>query len=378
MHGTGGPLGRYTQDVPEDALRAAEAAASALEGAERVLVLGHVGADGDVVGASLGLAAALREMGKDVTVYNERPYPEAYAFLAGAKEVVTSLPADARFDATVVVDAADPDRCGRDFPDAERRGVFVWMDHHRLDEPPGDVNYIDLTAAAVGEQVVQVLDAMGHGISGPVAHCVYVSLVSDTGGFRYGNTSARAHALAGRLVAAGVDTWDMTERLYESQAEERVRLLGFALSTLWRSPDGRVGVVSLSQRDMEQAGALEEHVHGIVNHVRGIRGVEVAVLLRELDKGTKVIFRSKGKVPISRIAELLGGRGNPRSATVMLDESVPSAREQVVRVASEIVNDSVGPMPADELRETPIPEPISRRRPAREGKRPRRRAPASR
>lgn len=341
MHGTGAPLGRFTSEVPQEAREAARQVAAVLERAERVLVLGHVGADGDVAGSSLGLAQALRERGKHVTVYNERPYAEAHAWLVGAAEVETELAPDARFDATVVVDAADPARCGRDFPSAERRGVFVWMDHHRIEDPPGDLNYVDLTAAAVGEQVAEVLDAMGHPLSKPVAEALYTSLMSDTGGFRYGNTSARAFVLAGRLVAAGVDPWEVTQRLYESQAEERVRLLARALSSLWRSPCGRIGIVTVRDEDMEAAHAHEEHVHGIVNHVRGIRGVEVAVLLREHDGRTRVVVRSRGNVPVTRIAERLGGRGHANSASLSLEGDADQAFTRVVEAATEVVREAL-------------------------------------
>src|SRR5688500_6431711 len=116
MHGTGAPLGRFTHEVPDDAKRAAQSVAAVLDKAKRVLVLGHAGAEGDVCGSALGRAQALPERGKDVVAYNAEPYPEAYRWLVGGAAVVTSIaPADA-FDATVVVDAARPDRLGRDFP----------------------------------------------------------------------------------------------------------------------------------------------------------------------------------------------------------------------------------------------------------------------
>lgn len=339
-------MGRWSSEVPPEALAAAREVAALLDDAETVLVLGHAGADGDVAGSSLGLAEALRERGKQVTVYNERPYEEPHAWLPGAGTVQTSLRDDARFDVTVVVDAADPARCGRDFPPKERRGVFVWMDHHRIEHPPGDVNYVDLTAAAVGEQVAQVLDAMGHALTKPVAQALYTSLMSDTGGFRYGNTSARAFSLAARLVAAGVDPWEVTQRLYESQAEERVRLLARALSSLWRSACGRIGIVTVRDDDMRAARASEEHVHGIVNHVRGIRGVEVAVLLREQPGGTRVVIRSRGNVPVSDLAAQLGGRGHTNAASFSMPLPPEKAFERVVEASSEAVRGSSSAAPA--------------------------------
>lgn len=339
MHGTGAPLGRYTREVPAEARDAAREVAAVLARARRVLVLGHAGADGDVCGSSLGLAQALRELGKDVVVYNEEPYPDAWGWLPGGDDVVTSLPPDARFDATVVVDAARADRLGRDFPDASRRGTWVWMDHHKNPDPPGDVNYIDLTAAAVGEQVAELLDAMGHPLSLDVARCLYASLLADTGGFRYGNTSARAFALAGRLVEIGVEPWEMTERIYESQDEARLRLLGRALQSLWLSACGRLGVVEVRVEDVVTLGARDEHIQGLVNHVRAVKGVEVAVLLRELQPEsadgagaatTKVIIRSRGNVAVGPVAALLGAIGHKNAASFVLPASLAEARRRVV------------------------------------------------
>lgn len=364
MHGTGEPLGRFSKDVPEEAKASARAVAAVLRGAQKVLVLGHRGPDGDVAGSSLGLTIALREMGKDVTVYNELPYLDAHEWLPGADTTVHELDADEFFDVTVVVDAADPERCGAHFPDAEHRGTFVWMDHHRIETPPGDLNYVDLTAAAVGEMVADVLDVLEHPISDDVATNLYCSLMSDTGSFRYGNTSARAFTLAGRLVAIGVNPWDMTQRLYESQAEERVRLLGRALSSLWCSSCRRVGIVTITAADMEVSGASEEHVHGIVNHVRGVRHVEVAILLHEIAGGTRVIVRSRGNLPVGRLAALFGEKGKPNSATFEISADVVEARERVAAAASEIVNDTLPVVPAETLGAVPVPEA---RRPRRSG-----------
>jgi phosphoesterase RecJ-like protein len=336
MHGTGEPLGRFTSDLPDGARDQADAVAAVLATARRVLVCGNTGADGDVAGTTLALACALRRLGKDVVVYNDEPYPAAFSWLPGGDRVVGAVPADAVFDATVVVDAAKVERLGRTFPDAARRGVFCWVDHHAIDVPPGDVNFIDLTAAAVGEQLALILDALSARVGvelvdKDVARGLYASIVSDTGGFRYGNTSARALRLAARLVEAGVDPWEMTERIYESQDEARVRLLGRALDGLWRSPCGRLGVVEVRLKDLHELGAVEEHVQGLVNSVRAIKGVEVAVLVRELDAdAARVIFRSRGNIEIAPIARALGGKGSKNAGSVVVAADVDTAKKAAV------------------------------------------------
>jgi phosphoesterase RecJ-like protein len=342
MHGTGEPLGRFTSDLPDGVVNDARQVAAVLKTAQRVLVCGNTGADGDVVGSTLALACALRSMGKDVVVYNDEPYPLAFAWLPGGDSVVDVVGGDEAFDCTVVVDAARFERLGKSFPEKSRRGVFCWIDHHLNESPPGDLNYIDLTAAAVGEQIALVLDQMGAVVDADVARCLYASLVADTGGFRYGNTSARVFRLAARLVELGVEPWEMTERVYESQDEARVRLLGRALDGLWRSPCGRVGVVAVKVADLVELGAVEEHVQGLVNNVRGIKGVEVAVLLRELEpEKVRVIFRSRGNVPITPIVGALGGKGSKNAGSAMLAADVDAARSAVIAASMSYLQSAV-------------------------------------
>jgi len=329
MHGTGAPLGRFSTEVPDEALRAASDVARVLASVSRVLVMGHAGADGDVAGSTLALANALRERGVDVTVYNPLPYPPTFSWLPGGEDIAHTLDDDARFDATIVVDAADPARCGDGLSLGARGGTFVWIDHHRIDAPPGDVNFIDLTSAAVGEQVVLVLDALGHRLSLDVAKCVYASLLSDTGGLRYANTSARALRLAARLVEVGVSPWEMTERLYESQDEAKARLTGHVLSTFWRSPSARFACAVATADDLARMGASVDHAQGVVNHLRAVRGVEIAAFVCASDEGTRVTIRGKGAVSCVPLAEALGfasGSKNAASFTVAEDASIVHAR----------------------------------------------------
>ena len=299
MHGTGEPLGRFTTELPEGAHDHADAVAAVLFDAQRVLVCGNTGADGDVAGSTLALRLALQKLGKDG--------------------------ADERFDATVVVDCAQVDRLGRTFPSADRRGVYCWIDHHKNDAPPGDVNFIDLTAAAVGEQIALVLEALQARVGADrginlidvdVARCLY------------------ALRLAARLVEAGVDPWEMTERIYESQDEARVRLLGRALDGLVRSSCGRLGVVHVRVRDLVELGAVEEHVQGLVNSVRAIKGVEIAALVRELSpEQSRVIFRSRGNIAVTPIAVGLGGKGTKNAGSAVIGGDLQSVSDVVVAAA---------------------------------------------
>jgi phosphoesterase RecJ-like protein len=143
-----------------------------------------------------------------------------------------------------------------------------------------------------------------------------------------------------------------------------VRLLGRALSSLWISPCGRLGVIEVTDDDLDATRATEEHVQGIVNHVRGIRGVEVAVLMRARPQQVSAVFRSRGNVAIRPIAERLGGTGHKNAATLKLDHTLPHAREEVVRAVLASMPKTPGP----KKRVSPI-----QKMPANQALRPRRR-----
>ncbi len=321
------------------ALAQAAAVARVLVGAERVLVTAHLDPDGDACGSSLGLAAALREMGREVVVYADAPCPQAFVWLPGGTQVVTHVPADARFDTTVICDAGSMERLGPDLPDVDRRGTLCWVDHHRHLDPPGDVNYVDPLAPAVGEQIREILWVLEHPLSLGVAKCLYAALMTDTGSFRYANTTPRALSLAAELVACGVSSWEMTERIYESQPPERLRLLSRVLQSLEISSCGRFASITIVEGDLAATGACGEHTDGFINYPRSIAGVEVAIQFRQRDGGIKVGFRSRGNVDVRGVAEQLGGGGHANAAGCRLRGPMPAVREQVfqaVQAALEV------------------------------------------
>ena len=314
---------------PPEALAQAAAVARVLIGADRVLVEAHSDPDGDACGSSLALCSALRELGRQVVVYSEQSYPDTFAWLPGGDRVVTRLDADAQFDATVILDAGDLSRLGPQSPRPPWCGTLCWVDHHRHPSPPGDVNYVDSDAPAVGEQIREILHIMNHPISIDVATCIYASLVSDTGSFRYANTTPRALTLAGEMVACGVNPWQMTERIFESQPRERLLLLARVLPTLDISSCGRFASITITMDDMAAVSARSELTDGFINYPRSIAGVEVAIQFRQRDAAYKVGFRSRGNVDVSGVAEQLGGGGHANAAGCILSGDLGKVRQRV-------------------------------------------------
>jgi len=301
---------------------AIDAILEVLAAGSRFLVAAHENPDGDALASTLALALTLRENGKQAVAYNRDGLPETFAFLPGAATLVDTLPASTSFDAVLVLDSGDLRRAGDDL-DA-LAPTLINIDHHPGSNF-GDIVYLDTAASATGALVFRLMKAAGWAPSREVATCLYTAIISDTGSFRYSNADPEAFAMAGELVACGVDPWEISSRLYESQPENRLRLLGDVLKTLEVSPCRRIAAVTCTLEMFERSGAGPEHTDGFVNYPRSLEGVEVAIFFRQVrPDAVKVGFRSKGLVDVGSLAAALGGGGHHNAAGVLI-EGVPDA-----------------------------------------------------
>jgi len=293
------------------------------------LITTHESPDGDAIGSSLALAHYLTEIGKDVTIHTCDPVPELYRFLPMADAITTCLP-DRDYDLCFVLDVGEFRRAGKQIVDCQRVGSFINIDHHKTCENFGVLNLIDSGAAATGVLIYRLIKAAGGRISLPTALGLYVALITDTGSFRYSNANPEAFSIAGELIEKGVDAWDISSRLYESQPRARLELLSLALATLVFSDCGRFASISVTLDMYDKTGTNAELTDGFVNYPRSVRGVEVAIFIRELSENSfKVGFRSKGTVDVSRLAEGFGGGGHHNAAGCNIDGSIEEVRKKV-------------------------------------------------
>jgi phosphoesterase RecJ-like protein len=304
------------------------------------LVTTHRAPDGDGIGTGTALANLLAALGKEVVCYDIDPVPYTLRFLPGADRWVQALPPGKSFDATFVVDTGDVARCfppGAPVP-LHRLGVKVLVDHHLTQKPFADVELLDVDAAANGLQVWDLVRALDVALTRDVALGIYVSILADTGNFRYSSTDARALRAAAAMVDAGVDPWEVTVHLHESHPAARWRLLGRVLETLVVSSDGLCASLLVRRAWVEDALAgagpgQESHLtDGFVNYARAIVGVEVAVELSEADADAtrwRASFRSRGSVNVARVAETFGGGGHHNAAGAELSGTLDEVRERV-------------------------------------------------
>lgn len=309
-------------------VKALAAGAAILAAARRVMLTCHLGPDGDALGSMSALAALLVAQGREVTLYHTEPPPRVLRGLPHMGELVRSFPTGTRFDATVVVDCGDRRLLGPRFPAAEVTGPLVVLDHHASIRPFGDVFVSDPSAACVGVLVARLARVLGWPLTQAAAQGIFVSLVSDTGSFRYANTDAEAFALATELVAEHqVIPWAVARTLDEELPLARYRLLAAALATLELELDGKIAVMTVVDETVQKAGAKWEHTDGLVNYARAIEGVECGVLLSPArDGGTRASLRSKGHLDAGAVCQGFGGGGHRGAAGCVLDAKLPEAR----------------------------------------------------
>jgi phosphoesterase RecJ-like protein len=307
--------------------------------AQRIILSTHVNADGDGAGSEAAVAAWLARAGKTVHITNPTAFPNSYAYLIEDRSWVVD-PTDAGFamtiakaDALLVLDTGEPKRIGRVLPGASDKRVFV-IDHHPSSEPGfrGTV-LLDPTACATGELIYDLFTVARVPNPWPAAYCegIYTAIVTDTGSFRFSNTTPRTHAIAGDLIRRGVDPEDAYKRLFATVPLRRIQLLRSALDSL--EVDGELPItwVSIAKAAMQDAGATAEDLEGVVDQARAVEGTEVGILFRETtDGGTKVSLRSNGDVDVNAIARQFGGGGHVKASGAVLPLPLDKAREVVL------------------------------------------------
>ena len=302
-------------------------------------VLSHVRPDGDALGSQLAMALSLRQMGKDVRVWNEDGMLEKYSFLPRAELMRRPPAVPEAVDVVVALDTAIQNRMGTAIEAVASSKICINIDHHPSNPGYGDLVYIDATAPATGQILFELLKAEKFPIDAEIAENLFVALSTDTGSFQYSNTTARTFAIAAELVAYGVDVGRVSQQLYESYPRRRIELLRELLRTMRFEAGGRVASFSLSLQTAAQLGVLPEDNEGLIDHIRAIQGVIVAVFFEELADGkVRVSMRSKEPdVDVCAICQQFGGGGHTLAAGARIRGTLAEAEEKVLEAVCHVI-----------------------------------------
>jgi phosphoesterase RecJ-like protein len=281
---------------------------------DRFLVISHVRPDGDAYGSTLGLALVLRALGKDAQVVNADGLSPIFAFLPGSETLTTPGAAPEPERVLISVDCADIKRHGRGF-DEWARQPDVTIDHHVSNPGHGKLNLIDADSPATAQVLCEIIDALKWPLTPGVAANLYVGIMTDTGCFRYRQTTALTFEMAAKLVAAGADPTDLSEACFQSFRAERLLLTSEVFKAIHFANRNRVAWFGLTPEMYQLSGAVPDETEGLIEYLQSVKTVECAFLLETLPDGlTRASMRSRGTVNVQEICKQFGGGGHKLAA----------------------------------------------------------------
>lgn len=310
-----------------------------IEESNSFMLTTHINPEGDAIGSELALALVLKEMGKDVFVLNQDPVPYFLRFLPGVYMVQNRLPSRI-FDVGILLDCGSPERTGSIGEHLSLCRKIVSIDHHATQSGFGDLRYVDTGASSTGELVYRLIRSLEKEIDTKVATLLWVAIATDTGSFRYSNTTSSSLEVAAKLVEHGASPSAVSENLYENDPPKRLLLLSRVLSTLEVLDDGRVASITISKVDMEKFKATADFLEGFINYPRSLHKVMVAVSFREeSERHFKVSLRSKGSADVAKVAAFFNGGGHIKAAGFRLEGSLKKVKKDVYAKIYEMLDE---------------------------------------
>jgi phosphoesterase RecJ-like protein len=311
------------------------AVANAIRANDRFLVVTHENPDGDALGSIRAMKLALDSLGKDSVTYvgGEMALPPDYEFMALA-ELQRELPADAATRIVLALDSATAPRTRIPPEVLEAAPLVVDIDHHHDNTRFGAINLVVPEASSTGEIVRDLLRELDVSLTPEIAEAIYIALDTDTGRFQYANTTQKAHELAIELMEYGVEPQEIFRRIYEAVPFARQKLKGRALERARLYEDGRMIATYLLREDFLELGVGEEYAEGVIDELRAVRGVELAITVREPPVPNRPLRRvsmrsASDAFDVSAIARQRNGGGHKRAAGFSSDESIDEIIEFV-------------------------------------------------
>ncbi|MBS3758908.1 MAG: bifunctional oligoribonuclease/PAP phosphatase NrnA [Desulfobacterales bacterium] len=311
---------------------------------EKILLASHIHPDGDAIGALLSMGLALEGISKDVVLYNESPIPAVYQFLPSIHRIKKSLGHVADYDTAIILDCSDLGRIGDAAAAVSEIPVLMNIDHHLTNTRFGNFQYIDPKASSTAELVYRLVRQLDIPINTGMAYAIYTGIMADTGSFRFSNTTPAAFEISYEMVNCGADPYKVAHHVYETISLNRIKLLNMLFDTIELSENGRLSVMTLTQKMLDAAGTHIEDVNGLINYAKRIENVRLAALIFERKNGTDqkrgkrfhVSLRSDGTVDASAIASSFGGGGHQYAAGFDIRSSLAEVKASIFELSDRL------------------------------------------
>jgi phosphoesterase RecJ-like protein len=305
----------------------------------KFLITSHINPEGDAIGSQVAMAYLLKKLGKESAMLDDSPVPNLLQFMKGTEHILKEMPHDFNYQAVIVLDSPDLARIGRVNEYIKKDSAIINIDHHISNTNFGKFNWVEPEFSSAGEMVYDLFKAFKVKISLDEAIVLYVSIMTDTGSFRYSNTSSKTHRIVAELIDIGVKPYEMHTKIYETSSVQDTNLLGEALQTMKLTDDGKIAWLWVTKEMLKKTKASLEGTEGIINFARSIDSVEIAILFRETgtEDKVKVSFRSKGKVDVNKLAGLFGGGGHPTASGCTVFGKIEDVEKKVLEKAKQIL-----------------------------------------
>ncbi|REE94464.1 phosphoesterase RecJ-like protein [Paenibacillus taihuensis] len=312
-----------------------------IRGGNRFLVVSHVQPDGDAISSTIVVGWLLEQLGKQAVLMNEGKVPVRLQFMDRSASIInySTMQPTEKFDRIIAIDCADFRRIGLVSSLFTEDAQLLNIDHHPTNDAFGAANLIRVDAAATVEILYDLIEYGAVPLDKEVATAIYTGLLTDTGGFRYSNTTPRVMHIASRMLEQGAPAHFIANLLLEMMTKAQLLILQRGLSRLLFSEDNKIASLYVTHADMAETGAVGDDLEGLVNYALNVEGVEVGILLKETENGeVKVSMRSAGKVDVSAIAQSFGGGGHVRAAGCRVVHGIPETATLVVNAVREALD----------------------------------------
>lgn len=297
---------------------------------KKIILATHMGPDGDGLGSILALGAGLKQLKKKVFLYCEDAVPKMYRFMPGYEQIKQSLDPNEKFDVSFIVDLGEIERVGEKFVNHAHRGVTISLDHHAKGLHNADLNYCLPKQASSGEVIYKILKALKIKLNKAMAINIYTAMVTDTGSFKYSNTTEETFTIAAHLAKLKVDVWQVALNCFETFSVSRMELLKRVMSSMQIHDNKKIAWIVLTLQDLKETGAASDEAEGFINYPRSIETVEVAVSFKEKEDGSyRISLRSKNYVDVASVALAFGGGGHIRASGCKIVGSLEAAKEKI-------------------------------------------------
>lgn len=306
-------------------------AISVIENYDNICITSHVNPDGDSIGSVLALGLVIKKkFNKHITMLVPDKVPNNLTFLPGIDLIETDLIGQ-KVDLFIALDCGDENRLGVEKSLLESVSVVINIDHHITNTDFGHINIVNPKASSTGEIVYDLINHMNVELDKDIATCIYTAISSDTGSFKYDNTTSKTHMIASKLLDARIDTNIINTNLYQSRSIEKTNLLVASLNTLEFFNNKKIGLAMITKKMLEESNATSEETDFVVNFIRDIDIVEVACILKEIDNNTiKISFRSKKHVDVSQIAKAFNGGGHAKASGCTIYMNIEEGKQLVL------------------------------------------------